>query len=171
MNADVLVDDYLRRLEVEAARLPTGQRADLLDEIRGHIDEALAEAGARDEATVRTVLDRLGSPASIVDADGPVPGDGRSARTELPARSWGALEVIAALLMTVGMLALPVFGPLVGLVLAWASSYWSTRAKVALTIVVLGLIIVPVLGLAPAGTGADISSGTASPVPVPDASG
>ena len=171
MNADVLVDDYLRRLEAEAARIPSGQRTDLVDEIREHIDMALAEAGARDEATVRTILDRLGSPSSIVDAAGPVGGDPRTAGARPQPWGWGALEVIAALLMTVGMLALPLFGPLVGLVLAWASSYWSTRAKLALTIVVLGLIIVPVVGLLPAGTGAELSSGTSSPVPLPEASG
>jgi hypothetical protein len=170
MNADVLVDDYLRRLEREAARLPAAQRADLLAEVRGHIELALTEAGTRNEATVRTVLDRLGSPSSIVDA-----GDGVDESTppaiDRARRGWGPLEVIAALLMTVGILALPLIGPVVGLVLAWASSYWTVRVKIAWTVLVILLIAVPVLGLLAARTGSDVTFGTGTPVPPVVASG
>lgn len=34
-------------------------------EIRGHIDDALLEAGAADEVTFRNVLERLGPPEEI----------------------------------------------------------------------------------------------------------
>jgi hypothetical protein len=170
MNADALVDDYIRLLELEAARLPTAQRVDLIAEVRGHIELALAEAGTRNEATVRTVLDRLGSPTSIVDADSGV-AEGSAAGTARERRGWGPLEVIAALLMTVGILALPLIGPLVGLVLAWASSYWTVRVKIAWTVLVILLIAVPVLGLLAARSGSDVTFGTGTPVPPVVASG
>ena len=78
---------------------------------------------------MRGLLDRLGSPESIVVAEaGPSsiadPDRRPGAR---PARGWGALELVAGLLLTIGMFVLPVLGPLLGLGLAWLSSYWSTR--------------------------------------------
>ena len=66
MRGEDLVRDYLRRLEADARRLPDDRRAELVSEVREHIGIALAEAGAGDEATVRTVLERLSSPATIV---------------------------------------------------------------------------------------------------------
>ena len=72
--------------------------------------------------------------------------------------------MIAALLMTVGILAVPLIGPVVGLVLAWASSYWTVRVKIAWTVLVVLLIGVPVLGLLAARAGSDITFGTAAPV-------
>ena len=62
-----LVDDYLRRLERAAYALPPDRRAELVLEIKGHIDEAMASApGQTDEAWTRTVLERLGTPEEIV---------------------------------------------------------------------------------------------------------
>ena len=52
-----LVADYLRRLDAAAARLPADRRAELVDEIRAHIEAALTEAGTRDETTVRNVVE------------------------------------------------------------------------------------------------------------------
>jgi hypothetical protein len=60
-----------------------------------------------------------------------------------PAR-WGGIEVGAALLMTVGMILLPVVAPLLGLALAWLSSYWTTREKLVVTGVVLALVALPI---------------------------
>jgi hypothetical protein len=57
---------------------------------------------------------------------------------------WGGIEVGAALLMTVGMILLPVIGPLLGLALAWLSSYWTTREKLVVTGVVLVLVALPI---------------------------
>jgi len=62
------VAEYLRRLDQAAARLPAGRRGELIEEIRGHVSEALAAIGD-DEAAVRGVLDRLGSPEEIVAAE------------------------------------------------------------------------------------------------------
>jgi Domain of unknown function (DUF4190) len=74
VNADPLVEDYLRHLEAVAAVLPEYRRAELLTEIRAHLDEALRQVPAGDEAAVRSMLDRLGSPEEIVAAAAePVP--------------------------------------------------------------------------------------------------
>lgn len=68
VNTDPLVDDYLRRLGAAASTLPAHRRDELISEIRGHLQEALRQAPASDEATVRNVLERLGTPEEIVDA-------------------------------------------------------------------------------------------------------
>jgi Domain of unknown function (DUF4190) len=68
VNADPLVEDYLRHLEAVAAVLPEYRRAELLTEIRAHLDEALRQVPAGDEAAVRSMLERLGSPEEIVAA-------------------------------------------------------------------------------------------------------
>src|SRR5689334_10684611 len=68
VNADPLVEDYLRHLEAVSAVLPEYRRAELLAEIREHLDEALRQVPAGDEAAVRSVLERLGSPEEIVAA-------------------------------------------------------------------------------------------------------
>ena len=78
MDAETLVRDYLGRLETVSASLPVERRGELLAELREHIELALAEAGSSDEATIRNVLQRLGSPDEIVAAElgrseGPVP--------------------------------------------------------------------------------------------------
>jgi hypothetical protein len=58
---------------------------------------------------------------------------------------WSGIEVGAAALMTVGMVLLPVIGPLLGLGLAWLSSYWTTREKIVVTGVVLALVALPIV--------------------------
>ncbi len=65
-DADRLVDDYLERLDAALDALPTAQAAELVDEIDAHIAAARAELpGGGSEAELRTLLDRLGSPAEI----------------------------------------------------------------------------------------------------------
>jgi len=66
------------------------------------------------------ILDRLGDPADIVDAEQPVamaPVDLRSAR------EWGAI-----ILLLLGGLIFGV-GWIVGLILLWSSHAWSTAEK------------------------------------------
>ncbi len=41
LQNDPLVDDYLRRLDAAASRLPADQREELVSEIRDHLQEAL----------------------------------------------------------------------------------------------------------------------------------
>lgn len=153
MHADALVDTYLERLEAEAAGLPSDRRADLVTEVRAHIATAIATAGHRDEATIRTILDRLGEPTEIVAADADASDEPLGEGLAAPGRpidrrqSWGATEIVAVLLMTAGAVLLPIVGPLIGLVLAWQSARWSRRAKVILSVVVLTIfVVVPVVG-------------------------
>ena len=160
MDAEALVNEYLRRLDAAATSLPPSRRAELAGEVRQHIEMALAEAGARDEVTVRNVLDRLGPPDEIVDAerqvDGPPPG-----WTLAPVQAsagagspWGAVEIAAVLLLTVGAVFLPIIGPLLGLVFVWMSVQWSNRQKTIATAIVVLILFLPIillLGLAGGG--------------------
>ncbi len=157
MEAEQLVRDYLTRLEATAHRLPVDRRVELLAEVREHIELALKQAGSRDEATIRTILDRLGSPETIVAAE--EGGDyGNVANSTAPATPpptqpgsrWGLLETIAVLLVTVGAVLLPILGPLVGIVLiivsnraTWRTKFIVSTTGIALTCLIL-LVILPV---------------------------
>jgi hypothetical protein len=157
MSGEDLVRDYLGRLEAEARRLPDDRRAELVSEVREHIEIALAQAGAGDEATVRTVLERLGSPATIVDADQPAlevtTGGQVVAASGRGGSAWGAQEFIALLLVTFGAVFLPIVGPLLGLVLTWISVRLATRVKVAVSVVCLALAVLPLVLVLGAGSG------------------
>ncbi|HET6746435.1 MAG TPA: hypothetical protein VFH90_11395 [Candidatus Limnocylindria bacterium] len=149
MEADALVRDYLGRLEAAAWPLAADRRGELLVEVREHIESALAEAGNRDEVTARNVLERLGAPEEIVAAEAetgqpagwmppsPGPADRRA--------GWGLIEVGALLFLTVGAIFLPIVGPMVGLVLVWLSTEWTTRQKSIATLIVVILLFLPVL--------------------------
>ncbi|MEU5691730.1 hypothetical protein [Actinosynnema sp. NPDC020468] len=96
-----LVVGYLDRLEHAAAALPAHRRAELLEEIRAHVELSLP--GTPSEADVRTLLDRVGDPTEIVaaewDATPPTaPGSGVTApgSTGLPGIAPGAAEEYAA---------------------------------------------------------------------------
>jgi uncharacterized membrane protein len=65
-HTDTLVEDYLRRLDVAASRLPTDRRTELVSEIRDHLHEGLRQSGTDDEVSVRNLLERLGAPEEIV---------------------------------------------------------------------------------------------------------
>ena len=153
MDGDELVRDYLGRLEAASWPLPPGRRAELAGEVREHIETAIAEAGRRDDVTVRNVLERLGRPEEIVasEADIEPPAarwiDARIAGAVANAPAWGTLEIVAILLLTIGALLLPLVGPAVGLVLVWLSTRWTTREKVIATVIVLAVFILPIVGL------------------------
>jgi uncharacterized membrane protein len=155
MDTDPLVRDYLGRLQAAAWPLSADRRSELVGEVREHIESALGSAGRRDEVTVRNILERLGPPEEIVAAevDGePVaaqpmlaPGAAQAAAPEARPSPWGALEVIAIILLTAGAVLLPFVGPIMGLVLVWLSTRWTTREKAIATVIVLVLLILPLL--------------------------
>lgn len=153
MGTDALIDEYLGRLAAAAGRLSADRRAELVDEVREHIAAALAEAGRSDEVTVRNVLERLGQPEDIVAAEGEPDGP-PPARTAAPslgspvARTpWSAGEVVAAVLLIVVALAVPLLGPLVLLGFVWVSDRFTRRQKLLATVVIVTLLELPVLGL------------------------
>lgn len=164
MDAEALVNDYLGRLDAAAGSLPASRRAELGGEVRQHIEMALTEAGGRDEVTVRNVLDRLGPPDEIVDAerdpDGMPPGWTVSMRGSVAGRSgWGGTEIAAILLLTLGAIFLPIIGPLLGLIFVWASTQWTTRQKAIATAIVVVLAMLPIILLLGAWAGGAVTSG------------
>jgi hypothetical protein len=62
-----LVDKYMADLRDALGDLPRRQRDELVREIQAHIDEALPSGASG--AEVRTLLDRLGEPEQIADAE------------------------------------------------------------------------------------------------------
>jgi hypothetical protein len=148
---DQLIEAYLQELRREAERLGASERQELVGSIEEHIIEALgADAG---EAEVRSALDRLGAPAQVVeDSYGPAPVV-RDAR--------GRLEWAAILLLPIGGLVIPFIGWLAGVLFLWSSSAWTTREKLAGTLIVPGGLMLPLWGLVVVGSGSGscVSSG------------
>ena len=151
MEDDVVVRDYLGRLEAAAWPLPVARRAELIGEVREHIDAAMSEAGNRDEVTIRNILERLGPPEEIVAAEAEsgvaaaLPIGGRPVSAAVGSSPWGAVEIIALLLLTLGAIFLPFVGPVLGLVFVWASTEWTRRAKLIATTIVAVLLLLPIL--------------------------
>lgn len=164
MDAEALVVDYLGRLNAAAESLPPSRRAELAGEVRQHIEMALAEAGVRDEVTVRNVLDRLGQPDEIVDAergpDGPPPAWTMPMPESAAGRTgWGGTEIAAVLLLTLGAVFLPIIGPLLGLIFVWASTQWTTRQKAIATGIVVVVTMLPIILVLGVRTGSAATSG------------
>jgi uncharacterized membrane protein len=159
VDAETLVRDYLGRLETAARPLPASRRAELAGEVRQHIEMALDEAGARDEVTVRNVLERLGPPDEIIAAEeasgGAAPGSPSIGTLPPTVRNsaWGGVEITAILLLTVGAVLLPIIGPLIGLVFVWASAMWTNRQKLVATGIVVVVMALPIVLLLAVRTG------------------
>ncbi len=136
-----LAEDYLRRLRRAGRRLPPERLDELSAEIEGYLSEAIPP-GASDHDALE-VLERLGSPDDIVEAERPLahgPADRRSWR------EWGAV-----ILLPLGGFAFGV-GWLVGLVLLWSSRLWTIREKLIGTLIVPGGIATTLLVLVLTGT-------------------
>jgi hypothetical protein len=88
-HRDLMVEEYLAAVAGAGPDLPPHRRDDLLADLREHIASARADLAPETEADVRTILARLGDPASIVaearlgitpppvPPAGPVPVSGR----------------------------------------------------------------------------------------------
>ena len=154
---DRLIGDYLRRLEHAAAHLQKARRAELVEEIRGHIDTALRQEQGAGEAAVRNVLDRLGPPEEIVEAAQPA--------LQVDQRA-GWLEITALVALIV-----PFIGWLVGEALVLASDVWSRRDKFVGGVLLLAPIVLLSLGAVvlgvlagPSGGEDSVPSGDSRPV-------
>lgn len=120
---DSLVDSYLRAAARAAADLPPQRREELMTDLREHIAAARAELNPETEAGMRTILDRLGDPASIAaearrDAPpqpGPLPAANAHAA---PHRSTSRVWVVVGLVLGVLSLAVCVVGALIFLLIA-----------------------------------------------------
>jgi HAAS len=149
---------YLHDLEAELRDLPRSRRQELLGEIHEHIDSALAEAPAHDEAEVRNVLDRLGDPADIAE-------EARQ-RFGVPKVKSGALEIAALILLLVGGIILPVVGWFIGVILLWSSRVWTTGEKLAGTLLLPRGLLLPA-GLTLGAVGVRSCSGAIQPAGQP----
>jgi hypothetical protein len=125
--------------------LPPDRMHDLLGEVEAHLSEAIPP-GASDEEALE-VIERLGPPGDIVDAEQP--------RVEVTVGRRGWHEWAAVILLPLGGLVVGV-GWLIGLILLWSSRLWTTRDKLIGTLIVPGGIATAVwLALVLTGTGAN----------------
>jgi hypothetical protein len=122
-----LAADYLDRIDRAARRLPRGERRELVEEISAHLHEATSLD--MPDAEALTVLDRLGDPDEIVEAQLPE-------ATRRPDRR-GTHEWAAIFLLLFGGFIF-VFGWIAGVILLWSSRAWNTRDKVIGTLIVPG---------------------------------
>lgn len=125
-----LVVDYLVRLGVETRRLPQDQARELLADIEEHLSAGLAEDAS--EADVRNTLDRLGTPAEVVDAAMPPSADVYATASPTKDRRWvevGALVGLLAAEVLFVILPVSIVAWIVGLVLLAMSNVWSAREK------------------------------------------
>ncbi len=117
--SDPLIDAYLKRLRATARALPRARRDELVEQIREHLDEAIAPGA--DELEVRNALERLGEPDGIV-------GEEIERLGIRPTRA-GRLEWITVVLLPIGFVIIPFFGWILAIVLLWSSPVWSVRQK------------------------------------------
>ena len=146
MNDDDLVAGYLGRLVQAARPLPPDRRAELIDEIADHIEQARA-AGEASGPGLRDLLRRLGEPEAIAEAASDSAGEfagqlaqpasvGAPAAAARGPRQQRLLDFAAVLLVLSSVLLAPLnivlalLGWAVGIVLLLLSPRWPKRAKV-----------------------------------------
>ncbi len=107
-SLDRLVDEWLDRVAQAAADLPTDRRAELVADLREHVAVARADLAVETEAGVRTILERLGDPATIAaearHGEIPVAGRGESGRRSR-AGVWIAVGVTVVAVFCLGCVA------------------------------------------------------------------
>jgi hypothetical protein len=122
-----LATAYLDRLRDAGRRLPRRDFRELYEEVEAHLVETTSSAMS--DAEVLTVLDRLGDPEDIVEAQQPSP----PATIDGPgAREWSAIVLLLFGGFIFGV------GWLVGVVLLWSSRLWTTLDKWIGTLVIPG---------------------------------
>ena len=161
-DPETLIASYLGELEEAAAGLPPVERAELVGDVRGHIEQAIAEAGAVDDATVRTVIARLGTPEEISAAAtgswtpspiAPAPSDDTADRQ--PRRL--SVEARALLFLTLGAVVLPFVGPLLGVWVAAGSARWTLLQKRTAALIVLVVLALPAIVLLPMAAAGELA--------------
>jgi hypothetical protein len=136
---DELIDEYIARLETATRTLPAARRAELLAEIKEHIQITLSQNEDQGEATVRSILDRLGAPEDIAHEAGVgLASEAPAHRESTGPRRVGPFELVTVVLLLIGGILLPLLGWVIGVVFLWASARWTTRDKMIGTLVVPG---------------------------------
>ncbi|MFI5530303.1 HAAS signaling domain-containing protein [Kitasatospora sp. NPDC051853] len=146
-----LVREHLDAVARLTATLPGERRAELLADLREHVEVALAEAVEGDEAAVRQVLEGLGSPRRTADAA--LAEEGR-ARPVAEDRRRTTLTLLTAALVF-PLLLVPAVGPglaLVAAVVAAArvgrSPQWTAPEKRRAALLLLSPVLVAPLAVA-----------------------
>ena len=137
------VETYLDRLDKELSDLPSARRRELIEEIRGHIDEALAQTQDPQEADVRNVLERVGDPADIAEEARERFGVGRAIPTW---REWAAVFLLpfgGLLVLALGILG--TVGWVLGAIFLLSSRIWSLRDKVFGLLLFPGGLLLPLI--------------------------
>ncbi|MFJ3906351.1 HAAS signaling domain-containing protein [Streptomyces sp. NPDC090025] len=140
-----VVSAYLDAVARETAGLPADRRAELLADLREHIEVS----GADTEARLREVLAELGEPRTVAAsalAEEPYP----AAATVAPV-SKGKARLTAVLLGFGGLLFLmnPLLGAvalIAGLVLLWSAPHWEQRDKTIATVTSLAVPVAVLIG-------------------------
>jgi uncharacterized membrane protein len=123
------VERYLRDLDRELEGVPASRRRELVEDVRGHIEDAWAESPDRSQAAFLNILERLGDPRTLAREERE-----RLGIADVPERQGPGLLEIAAIALTV------FFWP-VGVLLAWLSPRWHSLDKALAT-------LIPVVGFA-----------------------
>jgi uncharacterized membrane protein len=145
MNDDDLVAGYLGRLVQAARQLPPDRRAELIDEIADHIEQARAVSEASGPG-LQDVLRRLGEPEAIAAAASDSAADfvgtfappaammqspvGRGPRRQRWLDLAAVMLTLGSVLLAPISFVLALLGWAVGLVMLLLSPRWPRRAKV-----------------------------------------
>ena len=141
---DTAAAGYLAELERAAAALPPDRRAELLVDVRSHIEVARSEARsgsgseADGDAVVRGILEQLGSPQEIVAAALSDLSAGHPAPPVAAEPTGLAAREIATILLLLFGGFLCGAGWFVGLFLLWTSRRWSPGDKLLGTLALPG---------------------------------
>lgn len=139
MDVDVIVEDYLERLDTALAQLEPHRRRELLEEVTEHITEARAELRDQTSSSILTLLENLGSPDEIAAAAGTVSMP--VGPTSSAVRSGSRKSFTIALLLLGGFVF--VVGWFVGVFMLWTSDLWRIRDKVLGTLLIPGGLLFP----------------------------
>jgi hypothetical protein len=109
--ANAILSQYFRRLEQALTGLPGERRRQIVEDLRAHIEESLADQPDRSDASVLAVLDRVGDPEEIVreaiadDPDSPQPTapEPSTSRTRVTRMRVGASLVVAVTAITLAL--------------------------------------------------------------------
>jgi hypothetical protein len=133
-EADKLVRRYLTQLGAALQGVGAARRHEILTGVREHIEEQRTGLDPGDAASVLTLLDKVGDPATIAaEAGAPPPGS----------RRWDAW---APWLIIFGPIASGL-GWIAGMLILWPSPTWSRRDKLVATVVPLVGLVALFFGL------------------------
>lgn len=130
------ITKYIGRLDRKLRLHASYRRREILDEVKAHIDEEIAELGHDPtESDIEGILQRVGDPESIASQEA---GNARAARV-------GTILGITALVLLIagGFLHFPI-GWLVGVGLLWAIPRWTSRQKLLGTLLIPGGLMLPI---------------------------